>query len=93
MITTHYATFDGEVFRPDWPINMEPNTRVRITVETEAEPEPEPAPAPAPHDASADDDDPYLFLRIMREANLDGPPDWSERFHYYMYGDDSRSEE
>jgi hypothetical protein len=88
MTTTHYATFDGEVFRPEGPVGMEPNTRVRITVETDAEPEPE----PASHVANMDDGDPYLFLRLLREANFDGPPDWSERFHYYMYGDDSRSE-
>ena len=93
MITTHYATFDGETFRPEGPITLEPNTRVRITVHAEAEPEPEPEPERTPRDAAADDDDPYLFLRIMREANFDGPPDWSERFHYYMYGDDSRNEE
>lgn len=34
MITTLTATYDGEVLRPDQPIELEPNTRVRITIET-----------------------------------------------------------
>lgn len=35
MMTTLYAIFDGEIFRPESPVPLEPNTRVRITVETE----------------------------------------------------------
>lgn len=89
MTEDHYATFDGEVFRPDGPVDMEPNTRVRIIVEVESDS----AAETEPREMQAEGDDPYAFLRILREANLDGPPDWSERFHYYMYGDDSRSEE
>ena len=89
MTTTHYAMFDGEAFRPEGLVSLEPNTRVRITVEVE----PDSAAESEPLETLAEGDDPYAFLRILREANLDGPPDWSERFHYYMYGDDSRSEE
>ena len=40
MTTTLYATFDGEVLRPDQPVPLAPNTRVRLTIET-TEPEPE----------------------------------------------------
>jgi hypothetical protein len=29
------ATFDGTVLRPDQPLRLAPNTRVRITVESE----------------------------------------------------------
>jgi predicted DNA-binding antitoxin AbrB/MazE fold protein len=29
------ATFDGEVLRPDKPISLPPNSRVRLTLETE----------------------------------------------------------
>ena len=32
------ATFDGSVLRPDRPLELEPNTRVRITVESEDPP-------------------------------------------------------
>lgn len=35
------AVFDGEVLRPEEPLELLPNTRVRITLEAE-EPEPEP---------------------------------------------------
>jgi acyl carrier protein/predicted DNA-binding antitoxin AbrB/MazE fold protein len=34
MTKTLEAVFDGEVLRPDEPIDLEPNTRVRITIET-----------------------------------------------------------
>ena len=34
MVKTIEATFDGSVFLPAEPIQLEPNTRVRITVET-----------------------------------------------------------
>ena len=33
------ATFDGEVLRPDEPIELEPNTRVRVTIEVIQKPE------------------------------------------------------
>jgi predicted DNA-binding antitoxin AbrB/MazE fold protein len=33
MSQTLEAMFDGEVLRPDEPIDLEPNTRVRITIE------------------------------------------------------------
>lgn len=35
MSTTLYAMFDGEVLRPDQPLQIAPNTRVRLTIETE----------------------------------------------------------
>lgn len=35
MATTVTATFDGTVLRPDKPLELPPNTRVRITVEPE----------------------------------------------------------
>ena len=35
MATTLTATFDGTVLRPDSPLKLPPNSRVRITVEPE----------------------------------------------------------
>ena len=72
MTTTLYATFDGEVLRPDHPVPLAPNTRVRITVETEQE-----------HESRAGS-----FLRTAQGLNLDGPPDWSARFDEYLYGEE-----
>jgi len=34
MVQTLEAVFDGTVLRPDEPLHLEPNTRVRIVVET-----------------------------------------------------------
>jgi predicted DNA-binding antitoxin AbrB/MazE fold protein len=69
MSQTLDAVFDGSVFRPDQPIELEPNTRVRITIE------------PAPTLAQ----EPESFLRVAQSLNLDGPPDWSSRLDEYLY--------
>lgn len=34
MTRTLEATFDGSVLRPDEPLDLKPNTRVRVTIET-----------------------------------------------------------
>ena len=77
MSQTLDATFDGNVFRPDGPIQLEPNTRVRLTIE--------PAPTSAPESES--------FLRVARSLNLEGPPDWSTRLDDYLYGGADTSDE
>ena len=33
MNTILHAVYDGEVLRPEEPVQLEPNTRVRVTVE------------------------------------------------------------
>lgn len=57
------AIFDGEVLRPNEPLDLEPNTRVRVTVEKKI----------------ANETQGRSFIRTARSLNLDGPPDWSER--------------
>ena len=84
MATTFHATYDGEVLRPEGPVSLPTDTRVRVTVEEERVE----SGAPAPGDA-----DPYGWLHILESANLDGPPDWSERLHHYLYGGGARSDE
>jgi len=69
MSQTLDAIFDGSVFRPDEPIELEPNTRVRITIEAN----------PTSEQRSES------FLRVARSLNLDGPPDWSSRLDDYLY--------
>jgi len=61
--TTVTATFDGEILRPDEPLNLEPNTRVRITIEVSR--------SPAEKTLS--------LLDTAASLNLDGPSDWSVR--------------
>lgn len=70
MSQTLDATFDGNVFRPDQPIELEPNTRVRITIEPK----------------TISEGHPESFLSVARSLNLDGPPNWSSRLDDYLYG-------
>jgi vacuolar-type H+-ATPase subunit B/Vma2 len=71
MSETLGATFDGDVFRPDGPVGLRPNTRVRLTVES-AEP--------------LEERRPESFLRTARSLELEGPPNWSARLHEHLYG-------
>jgi predicted DNA-binding antitoxin AbrB/MazE fold protein len=70
MSKTLEAVFDGEVLRPDEPIELEPNTRVRLTIES----------------VDVPDKQPKSFLQTARSLNLQGPSDWSERLDEYLYG-------
>ncbi len=70
MSHTLKATFDGNVFRPDEPVGLRPNTRVRLIVEPAEDPERRP----------------QSFLRVARSLKLEGPPDWSSRLDEYLYG-------
>ena len=70
MSQTLEAVFDGAVFRPDEPIELEPNTRVRITIEP----------------TTASKKESVSFLEVAQSLNLEGPPDWSARLDNYLYG-------
>ena len=67
---TLYALFDGTVFRPDQPIDLAANTRVRITIE--------PTTTVDHHKCES-------FLRVARSLNIRGPRDWSSRLDDYLY--------
>lgn len=60
MTTTLFATFDGEVLRPDHPIRLPPNTRVRLIVEAE----------------DTGDAETCSFLDTAEGLNLEGPAGW-----------------
>jgi predicted DNA-binding antitoxin AbrB/MazE fold protein len=76
MVRIIEAVFDGKVLRPEDPLALEPNTRVRITIES-LEPE---------KDTSAS------FLDTARSLNLDGPADWAANIDTYLYGGESKHE-
>ncbi len=76
MVKTVEAVFDGKAFRPDDPLALEPNTRVRITIET----------------IRADEDKPASFLDVARSLNLDGPPDWATNLEKYLYDREDQHE-
>ncbi|HKY04813.1 MAG TPA: antitoxin family protein [Blastocatellia bacterium] len=67
MTRTVQAVFDGEVFRPEEEVDLEPNTRVQITIEAKEK-----------RETKA-----YSFFRKARSLNLEGPSDWSERFEEF----------
>ena len=58
--------------RPNEPVDLEPNTRVRITIEPLG-----------PADFKA-----LSFLQTAQSLRLDGPSDWSDRIDEYIYGSD-----
>jgi hypothetical protein len=74
VVKTIDATFDGKVLRPDDPLGLAPNTRVRLTIEAV-----EPA-------ATAG----QSFLDVARSLQLDGPADWAEHLESYLYGGDAQ---
>ena len=73
MSKTIEAVFDGEVLRPNEPLELQPNTRVRLTIDK----------------LPTDTQKPRSFLRTARSLNLQGPSDWSERIEEYLYKDQS----
>ncbi len=70
MASVIEATYDGKVFRPDGPVDIEPNTRVRIVIDAVLQ----------------NGQEPPSFLSIARNLRVDGPPDWSENLDKYLYG-------
>ncbi|PSM48382.1 hypothetical protein C7Y66_14690 [Chroococcidiopsis sp. CCALA 051] len=70
MSETITVVFDGKVFRPDSPPNLEPNTRYTITVESV-----EPV---AKGNA-------WNVLEAMA-GTVEAPSDWSSQHDHYLYG-------
>lgn len=71
MDKTVDATFDGEVFRPDEPVDLQPNTKVtlRLSVKNKMK-----------------SGKPYAFLDLALGANLDLPADYASNIDEYLYG-------
>lgn len=70
MSQTLEATFDGQVFRPVQPVELEPDTQVEIIVTVKISP----------------DEKSKSFLRTARSLKLKGPKDFSSRIDDYLYG-------
>lgn len=73
------ATFDGQVLRPDTPLDLQPNTRCVITVEV---PESQPRVA----------EDAWTVLE-KAAGSVDAPRDWSAEHDHYLYGTPKRRDE
>ena len=74
MTTTIEAVFDGHVIRPEEPLVLEPNTRIKVTIEK----------------IQQDADKKTSFLQTARSLNLEGPPDWALNLDDYLYGDPAK---
>ena len=73
MVKIIEATYDGLVLRPDEPLLLEANTRVRVTVET----------------VESENGATTSFLKTARSLKLDGPADWANKVDDYLYGEHS----
>lgn len=79
MEKTVDATFDGEVFRPDEPVDLASNTKVRVLID-------EPAKKLKLKFAKRKKGgQPYSFFKYCASLNLDGPSDFSTNLDDYLY--------
>lgn len=74
MAQTVRATFDGEVLRPEQPVDLQPNTTYMVTIERAA---------PVEEDAG---DDVYPLTAIGRLATDMGVTDLSVHHNRYAHG-------
>lgn len=74
MLTVLY---DGEVLRPQEPVDLEPNTHYRVTIEESTE-------------QVAADEMPEVFRRILDRAQDLGVGDLAEQHDHYLYGTPKR---
>jgi hypothetical protein len=70
VLKSFEAIYDGHVIRPDVPLKLEPNTRIRITVTPVK---------PVGNKKNS-------FLTVARSLKLRGPTDLAENLDEYLYG-------
>lgn len=75
MSQTLTAVFDGDVFRPDSPLNLEPNRRYVITIQSVEQP--------------AITENAWDVLEAMT-GTVEAPSDWSSEHDHYLYGTPKR---
>ena len=76
------ATFDGEVFRSDEPVNLASNTKVKIIIEDKEEPKQ----LKLIEMSKKDKGEPYAFLKYLESVTIDAPPDFASNLDEYLYG-------
>lgn len=77
------ATYDGEVFRADEPIDLASNTKVKIIIEDENDALKKLKPVEMPKKGKGE---PYSFLRYAKSLKLDGSSDFATNIDEYLYG-------
>jgi predicted DNA-binding antitoxin AbrB/MazE fold protein len=63
------ATYDGHVFRPNQPINLDANTHVKIIIDEKITTQKEK----------------FSFLKIAESMSFEGPADLSANIDKYLY--------
>lgn len=71
MSETLTAVFDGQVLRPDSPLNLEPNKRYIITIQATDQP--------------GNESNAWDVLEAMT-GTIEAPSDWSSEHDRYLYG-------
>jgi predicted DNA-binding antitoxin AbrB/MazE fold protein len=70
MAQTIKAVYNGRVFEPQVPVDLPAGTEVEVTVLA----------------AAVKTGEPHAWMRLLAEAHLDGPSDWSENVDKYRFG-------
>lgn len=77
------ATFDGEVFRPDEPVDLASNTKVTLTFDEKSKETGKKL--ELVYMTKKPGGKPNEFLDFLASANLDGPKDFSANLDDYLY--------
>ncbi len=75
MSKTLTVVFDGDVLRPDSPLDLEPNTRYVITIQSIKQP--------------VAQENAWDVLEAMT-GTVEAPSDWSSEHDHYLYGTSKR---
>jgi hypothetical protein len=71
-VTTVTVVFDGEVFRPETPLELEPNTRYIAIIR--------------PEEAVENGAGNVWDLLARHAGTVEAPPDWASEHDHYIYG-------
>ncbi|MEP6774662.1 MAG: antitoxin family protein [Chloroflexota bacterium] len=77
MTKTIVAVYDGDVFRPVDPLDLEPNVKYQVTIE------------PMDHEQKVGDAAAWRTLATL-SGTIDAPADWSSEHDHYIYGTPKR---
>lgn len=75
VLKTLTALFDGEVLRPEHPVDLKPNARYVVTVEREVD--------------GAEGQSAWDVLEKL-VGSVEGPRDWAAEHDHYLYGTPKR---
>jgi hypothetical protein len=77
MTKTIVAVYDGDVFRPVDPLDLEPNVKYQVPIE------------PMDYEQTVGEADAWRTL-ANQSGTVDAPADWSSEHDHYIYGTPKR---